>query len=302
MFSDKVHDRSRKDSANRGGDTGPLIAASDGTVGSVSALRLTRLLAEATSSAVEIVTVLEPLPIPPVEPMLVSAPRDYDAGRRTELLAAVQEQTRAAFGDASPPVVLEEGDAAVTIARFAESRNARVLIVGLSRHGVMDRLLGGETALEILRLTDIPVLAVATGTEALPRRAIVAMDFGPSSIRAARVARSLIGEDASLVLAHVIPTEIGMVAGSPYEKGCQAAFRGVRKELGLTDDSEVESVVLHGSPAHELLTLAESMGADLIVAGREGPGDLRRVLVGSVATRLLRGATCSVLVVPESED
>jgi nucleotide-binding universal stress UspA family protein len=52
-----------------------------------------------------------------------------------------------------------------------------------------------------------------------------------------------------------------------------------------------------GDPADEILRLAEEREADLIVAGARGVSFLERLLVGSVADRLLKYADCSVLIV-----
>ena len=52
-----------------------------------------------------------------------------------------------------------------------------------------------------------------------------------------------------------------------------------------------------GNPAAEILTVAETLGADLIVLGTRGRTGLRRLVLGSVARRVLQHATASVLIV-----
>jgi hypothetical protein len=58
--------------------------------------------------------------------------------------------------------------------------------------------------------------------------------------------------------------------------------------------------VLQGDPATELLAFATSVNADLIATGSHGHGFVTRMLIGSVTTRILRCATCSVLTVPHA--
>jgi universal stress protein F len=53
--------------------------------------------------------------------------------------------------------------------------------------------------------------------------------------------------------------------------------------------------VVIGSPAREILQLAEEEHADLIIIGSHRPG-LANYLIGSTADRVVRHATCSVLV------
>jgi nucleotide-binding universal stress UspA family protein len=53
-----------------------------------------------------------------------------------------------------------------------------------------------------------------------------------------------------------------------------------------------------GSPAAEILDHAASMKADLIVIGTHGRSGFERLLLGSVAEKVLRKATCAVMTVP----
>jgi nucleotide-binding universal stress UspA family protein len=54
-----------------------------------------------------------------------------------------------------------------------------------------------------------------------------------------------------------------------------------------------------GNPAEEILVCAEEVDADLIALGAKGVGKVRRFLLGSVAHRVARYATCSVLAARE---
>lgn len=53
----------------------------------------------------------------------------------------------------------------------------------------------------------------------------------------------------------------------------------------------------HGRLAEEVLDEAATVGADLIVTGSRGSGHVKRVLRGSVAEEIVRGAICPVLIV-----
>ncbi len=64
-------------------------------------------------------------------------------------------------------------------------------------------------------------------------------------------------------------------------------------ELGMPAISHLRD----GDPAHEVLTVAEERGADLVVTGSRGLGTLDRLLLGSVARNILTHAKASVLVV-----
>ncbi len=59
----------------------------------------------------------------------------------------------------------------------------------------------------------------------------------------------------------------------------------------------VHHVLLEGDPASEIVRYAEEQVVDLIVMGTHGRSGLERLLMGSVAEKVMREAPCSVLVV-----
>jgi nucleotide-binding universal stress UspA family protein len=59
----------------------------------------------------------------------------------------------------------------------------------------------------------------------------------------------------------------------------------------------VRHVLLEGDPATEIVRFGRDAGMDLIVLGTHGRTGLERLLMGSVAEKVLRDASCSVLVV-----
>jgi len=59
----------------------------------------------------------------------------------------------------------------------------------------------------------------------------------------------------------------------------------------------IEHVLLEGDPARQIVGYSRDAGIDLIVMGTHGRTGLERMLMGSVAEKVMRGASCSVLVV-----
>jgi nucleotide-binding universal stress UspA family protein len=64
------------------------------------------------------------------------------------------------------------------------------------------------------------------------------------------------------------------------------------------DPQRVTMAVESGPAAPEIVRYANEHGADAIVLGSHGHGLVRRFLLGSVADRVVRQASCPVLVVP----
>lgn len=67
------------------------------------------------------------------------------------------------------------------------------------------------------------------------------------------------------------------------------------------EDVPVERVLVEGSPGEEIVAYADSEGCDLIVMGTHGRGGIDRLLLGSVAERVVRTSETPVLTVRVSD-
>jgi nucleotide-binding universal stress UspA family protein len=65
----------------------------------------------------------------------------------------------------------------------------------------------------------------------------------------------------------------------------------------LDESIAVEHLFLIGDPGNELVNLTRSQRFSMVVMGTHGRSGLDRLLMGSVAERVLREAPCSVLVI-----
>lgn len=270
--------------------TGPILVATDGSAECDSAIVAARLLAARTSASVQVVSALEPILLATLETQVVPVAADVYRQRRASQRQAIHEQLRRFLPARTEwPVTMLDGDAARVLARTVHTHHTRLLVMGRGRHGLADRLLRGETVLRLLQLGDGPVFATEPGIAALPRRVLIATDFSPYSIFAARLALAFVDPDATLYLAHVA-LEIGRYHDQ---------FERVREALGI-DAERVQRVVLTGDPGRSLVDFAAISNVDLVVSGTHGYGFFNRLILGSVATQLVRGAPCSVLVVPGS--
>ncbi len=59
-----------------------------------------------------------------------------------------------------------------------------------------------------------------------------------------------------------------------------------------------ERLIVTGQPAEEIVSWAAAKNVQVIIVGTHGRRGLERLLIGSVADRVLRQASCAVLVVP----
>ena len=286
--------------------TGPVLVATDGTDSAHSALTMAVRLADRSGAAVTVLAVLEPLPLVAADYGLVLPPPETDDARRESLRERVLAQVAEVVGRQPDwEVLVRDGDPASVIARVARERDARVAVLGLGHHDLLDRMFGGETALHALRLARTPVLAVAPGVTAQPTRLAIALDFSEASVTAARAALALFPSVSAVFLLHVAPRlelqpEAYAAWMTDYSGGLEAAFAKVRAQLELPAGATVETMTLTGRPTRALLDFARAAHVDLLVTGSRGAGLVDRILVGSTATGLIRGAHCSVLAVPAS--
>src|SRR5688572_3914696 len=122
-----------------------LLVATDASESADPALVAARLLNEHLDGRVEILTVFEPIPMYLPPPQFLALPTDFDAGTTERLRARARRQVSDVIGETADwPVDVQTGDPAATIVRIASERNASLVISGISRHGIVDRVFGEE--------------------------------------------------------------------------------------------------------------------------------------------------------------
>jgi len=135
---------------------------------------------------------------------------------------------------------------------------------------------------------------------------VVPVDFSDPSLAAIDTALALVDDPKRVHVIHVLPVmtdyELGMVWSNINdeqrteqartaiaERLADAKYKGMQVEIGL------------GDPGHEIVDYAESIHADLIVMPSHSRSGLTRLLIGSVAERVVRLAHCGVLVLKDPE-
>jgi nucleotide-binding universal stress UspA family protein len=142
-----------------------------------------------------------------------------------------------------------------------------------------------------------------------PGVVIVGVDGSDQSLRAAQVAAAIarsVGGRLHVVTVVRPPEGWWGVVGSPPPADALSASMADAQRSALdrtldrlpTDGIELTSAEEIGDPASALTSLADDMGADLLVVGRRGAGMVERLILGSVADRVAHDAPCPVLIVP----
>jgi nucleotide-binding universal stress UspA family protein len=136
------------------------------------------------------------------------------------------------------------------------------------------------------------------------KKILVAHDGSDHADRALFEAVELAGKfSASLTVVSVVPnlcfSEIGIDCDTVtrlYRAEVDGAMEGVKKLLSKKGIA-AETMVLEGNPSDVICDHAGGMGFDLVVVGSRGKQATERAVMGSVSSRVVACAPCSVLVV-----
>lgn len=142
------------------------------------------------------------------------------------------------------------------------------------------------------------------------RKILVPVDFSEHSARALEMAIGLakmFGAEIELMHSYEV-TPIVTLYGVGYPETLDADLRAaaLRRISEWTEKVQREGVavrqhVVSSFPAEAIVDLADELEVDLIVMGTRGLRGLKHVMLGSVAERTLRRASCPVLTVKDSK-
>jgi nucleotide-binding universal stress UspA family protein len=141
------------------------------------------------------------------------------------------------------------------------------------------------------------------------RRVLHATDFSTASSRAFKRAVDIAkASGAELLLVHVLPSVFPVVADgyvSPkvYEDLEAATRADGQKRLdrlarrARASGARVKSLLLEGAPHERIAQAARTRKADMVVIGTHGRTGFAKLVLGSVASRVLAISPCPVLTV-----
>lgn len=277
----------------------PVILAMKPFTGTPGPLAVAQWLAVREARPLRLICVMDPFEGSADEsvilpPRYVEEDRDWIAQRINRAL----HQSPYALLETQVEVV--DGSVPGTLERLAHEDSGALLVMGRGREGG----LRGPLAQQVLRTARIPLLIVPSDVEARPlKRAIVAIDFTDSSIRAASHVLPLMARDGRVTLCHVRPhpdaTGSSSDSTETYNAQCAAAFGRIIRALPLPPGVSVDTVVLEGGVANRIDEVVTARQADILVCGRRSPQAAPELLLGSVSARLVQHARIPVLVSPD---
>jgi nucleotide-binding universal stress UspA family protein len=195
-------------------------------------------------------------------------------------------------------VVTERGPVAATIVKVAK-RGIQLVAVGSRGLDALDRFMLGSVSTHTIHHLSCSVLVVREAPRAI-RQVVLAIDGSAPSkkamqflLRSMRPWENAPDQDPMTVtVAHVMP----FLKYPELREAGKAMVQECANTLARAGYL-VDQAPRLGHPADEILNIAQERKADLIVTGAKGLGAIGRFLLGSVSTRVVQHASCSVLVV-----
>ena len=268
---------------------------------------------------VRMVTVVTPLPVE-------QKSGELDSSEEGRLLLAVEHaeryqedlQKRVILSGCDVPISchVETGLVVEKLDEHARTSNADLLVMTTHGRGPLRRAWLGSVADGLLRRTPCPILAIRPEEgeklhleERQFRHILVTLDGSPESRSILPFARSLaLTSEARVTLLRVIPPHFPL--SSPFFSHYSHGFQGLsQEETTFREALEMDAgplrseglvvgveVITGAHPAEGILDFAEAEDVDVVTMATHGRGGVARLVLGSVADKVIRGGTVPVLL------
>lgn len=277
-----------------------LLVCSDDSPASHGAIRASLALAAACGSPVVLLHALEFYPLleyaqpdalglPPalgqelLELRRQSAREHLEVWQKEADGQGVKLELRIAAGVQAYSLILET----------AAELHPDLIIMGRRGRSGLERLLVGSVTARVIGHSPYKVLVVPREASLAFRRLLVATDGSPAGAAAGEVALEIArrtGARLTAVTAAYGDLDPSRAQAIARELAATAGTHGVAPEI-LTPDGRPENAIIEAATAKQ---------ADLIIMGSHGRTGLKRLILGSVAERVIGQASCPVLVVKQS--
>lgn len=228
-------------------------------------------------------------------------------GAEAQLAAALRD-VRGAGVERASMRLLDGLPADAIVAAVDEDPAIDLVVIGANGRGGLARVLMGSVAEKVTRRSPCSVLAVHATHPIRPfARILCPIDFSESSLDAFEVAQDLAVAGGEVTLLHVLETPANY-SGDPtitdflstLDRRSTAhvdTLIAASAERAKAARVSIRRATRIGNPGRQILALLETEPHfDLVVMGTHGRTGIRRVVLGSIAEKVVRHAPCPVLV------
>ncbi|MDA8099195.1 MAG: universal stress protein [Nitrospiraceae bacterium] len=282
-----------------------LLLATDASLHSEGAIREAIRLAKQCGSTLEAISVIETNP-----EYEALAPKSIEKAEKAarEHLDAVAGRAKSE-GVSCSVAVLEGEDSYRSVVDEAVKQKTTMIVMGRRGRTGLKRLVMGSTTARVIGHAPCTVLVVPRAATVEFKSVVVATDGSRYSAAAASEAIGIAKRNGSkLTVVAVVPAEIATPTDVDFvadrreliaEREMQEAEKNAKavKEAAAKEQVNVKAFVMTGKPADAIMEAAKDANADLVVVGSHGRTGLEKLLMGSVAERVIVLASSAVLVV-----
>jgi hypothetical protein len=286
-------------------NTDRLLLSTDGSEFCEGAIREAIRLAKKCSSKLTALSVIETnAEFESTAPAILEK---MEKGVRAHL-SDVQDRAKKE-GVACETIAHEGEDSYKYIVDEAVKQKSTMIVMGRRGRRGFRRLVMGSTTSWTIGHSPCSVLVVPRAAQVEFRSIVVATDGSKASLAAASEAVGIAKRNGSdLTVLAVVPAESGMSEEVDFsvvkrerlaDQEMQAAEKNAKavKDAAQVEGVRVHAFVMTGRPADTIIETAKEKNADLIVVGSHGRTGLDKLLMGSVAERVIVLSPCAVLVV-----
>lgn len=201
---------------------------------------------------------------------------------------------------------IEFGTHALTLLNVSKTLSPELIVMRAHQKKKIAQRLLGSTTDRVIAAGQTPVLVVKHAVKKPYSRVVLGTDGADAVLETSSFVSGLL-PDAHLRLVQVvqIPPQfkeemlrIGTRAEdlATHRKTLLKAAKDNLRDLASKIEQPVKTQVMKGDPAKSLMSLCHKRNIDLIAVGQGRASLVRRAFIGSVSRRLLRDASCDVLI------
>jgi nucleotide-binding universal stress UspA family protein len=290
----------------RAKDGGAILVPVDGSAFGEAAVAAGSVLARRLGAVLHVVHVHVPstlLTLPQYDHRLEIGLREQEA----RYLASLGERA-AATGIPGIRTELLDGPVVPALEAYAVRAGIDLIVMSTHGRGGVVRAWLGSVADGLVRRATVPVLLVQPerapadlGTP--PTRVLVPLDGSPLAEEVLPHALRVLGAGAEVVLCRIVPPPVVLGATASIEHlppppvdEAEAYLLGVATRLRAQGVAVAVRSQVAPHPGRAVLALAEEAAVDVIAMATHGRGGFSRLLLGSVADKVLRGARVPILL------
>jgi nucleotide-binding universal stress UspA family protein len=275
---------------------GNILVAYDGSDSSKNALRQVLGIAEAEKHTIKVVNVMLSSEEIGVDTMGQGVIREPAAKMLREAETIAMNEGAKVETDIVQGIAYEE------ICKLADSDDSSLIVFGRRGLSRLERMLMGSVASRVIGHTGKDVLVVPVRAEAGWKNVVVATDgskFGDAAVkRAVNFAKTHGGSLTAVTVVDVTEEFYAQVpeAVAKAEEKAKGMLEEVKKKAEA-EGLSIETHVLEGDAHKKIVELADEKKADVIIVGSHGRKGIKKVIMGSVAEKVIGLAACPVMVI-----